>query len=119
MLEPQTIHALLDSWAPRDSYRLRRSAVYQFHAAVADSWQAGRVMLAGDAAHQTPPFLGQGMNSGMRDVINLAWKLPLVLNGICTPALLESYQAERNDHANDLVSWAVRDGPSDAAYGRH
>ena len=60
MLEPQTIHALLDSWAPRDSYRLRRSAVYQFHAAVADSWQAGRVMLAGDAAHQTPPFLGQG-----------------------------------------------------------
>ena len=110
MLEPQTIHALLDSWAPRDSYRLRRSAVYQFHAAVADSWQAGRVMLAGDAAHQTPPFLGQGMNSGMRDVINLAWKLPLVLNGICTPALLESYQAERNDHANDLVSWAVEMG---------
>ena len=76
MLEPQTIHALLDSWAPRDSYRLRRSAVYQFfHAAVADSWQAGRVMLAGDAAHQTPPFLGQD-EFGMRDVINLAWKLP-------------------------------------------
>ena len=107
MLETDTIHALLDSWTPRDTYKLRRTAVYQFHAAIADSWQRGRVFLAGDAAHQTPPFLGQGMNSGMRDVINLAWKLPLVLKGACAQSLLDTYQTERDAHAHDLVSWAV------------
>ena len=107
MLQDETIQSLLDGWVSRDGYTLRRAAVYQFHAAVAETWQAGRVFLAGDAAHQTPPFLGQGMNSGMRDVINLAWKLPLVLNGRCLPNLLETYQAERDAHAHDLVSWAV------------
>jgi 3-(3-hydroxy-phenyl)propionate hydroxylase len=107
MLEHQTIHGLLETWTPKDSYRIRRAAVYQFHAAIADQWQQGRIFLAGDAAHQTPPFLGQGMNSGMRDVINLAWKLPLVLNGQCATSLLDTYQAERDDHAHDLVSWAV------------
>ena len=107
MLEHQTIHRLLETWTPRDTYRVRRAAVYQFHAAIAEQWQQGRIFLAGDAAHQTPPFLGQGMNSGMRDVINLAWKLPLVLNGQCAPSLLDTYQAERDDHAHDLVSWAV------------
>lgn len=107
MLQDATIRSLMDDWVPRDSYTLRRAAVYQFHAAVADTWKTGRVFLAGDAAHQTPPFLGQGMNSGMRDVINLAWKLTLVLNGTCLPSLLETYQAERDAHAHDLVSWAV------------
>ena len=72
-------------------YAAPRSGI-SFHAAVAEKWQAGRVFLAGDAAHQTPPFLGQGINSGMRDVINLAWKLPLVLNGRCLPNLLETYK---------------------------
>ena len=110
MLETQTIYAFLDSWTPRDTYRIRRAAVYQFHAAVASSWQQGRVFLAGDAAHQTPPFLGQGMNSGMRDVINLAWKLPLILRGVCDQSLLETYQAERDAHAHDLVLWAVELG---------
>ena len=107
MLKTDTIYSLLDSWTPRDTYKIRRAAVYQFHAAIADIWQQGRVFLAGDAAHQTPPFLGQGMNSGMRDVINLAWKLPLVLKGVCKESLLETYQTERDAHAHDLVSWAV------------
>ena len=107
MLQDETIQSLLDSWVARDGYKLRRAAVYQFHAAVADTWQVDRVFLAGDAAHQTPPFLGQGMNSGMRDVINLAWKLPLVISGKCLPSLLETYQDERYAHAYDLVSWAV------------
>ena len=110
MLDHDTVHALLDPWTPRDTYRLRRTAVYQFHAAVADKWQHHRIFLAGDSAHQTPPFLGQGMNSGMRDVINLAWKLPLVNSGCCAMELLETYQAERHDHAQDLVSWAVEMG---------
>ena len=110
MLDQKNVYALLDKWTPRDTYRLRRAAVYQFHAAVADKWQHHRIFLAGDSAHQTPPFLGQGMNSGMRDVINLAWKLPLVISGCCAPKLLETYQAERYDHVHDLVSWAVEMG---------
>lgn len=110
MLEPATIHALLDSWTPRGTYEIRRKAVYQFHAATADRWRVGRVFIAGDAAHQTPPFLGQGMNAGLRDVINLAWKLELVLAGVADAALLDSYEAERKSHAQDLVEWAVAVG---------
>lgn len=104
MLEPEMIHTLLSPWTPRDSYEIRRTAVYQFHAATAQDWQRGRIFLAGDTAHQTPPFLGQDMNWGMRDVINLAWKLPLLLNGVCSEKLLSSYQQERDAHAHDLVS---------------
>ncbi len=110
MLRPEAIRKLLDPWTPRDTYDVRRAAVYQFHAATADTWRVGRVLLAGDAAHQTPPFLGQGMNAGMRDVINLAWKFPLVLAGVADEALLNSYQAERAPHASDLVDWAVAIG---------
>lgn len=110
MLEEEMIFSLIDPWTPRDTYEIRRAAVYQFHAATADRWQAGRVFIAGDAAHQTPPFLGQGMNAGMRDVINLAWKLPMVVNGVADESLLETYYAERNAHAHDLVDWAVSIG---------
>jgi 3-(3-hydroxy-phenyl)propionate hydroxylase len=110
MLEAERIQQLIDPWTPRDSYTIRRAAVYQFHAATAERWREGRILLAGDAAHQTPPFLGQGMNAGMRDVINLAWKLPLVLTGVADPALLDTYPAERSAHAADLVAWAVAIG---------
>jgi 3-(3-hydroxy-phenyl)propionate hydroxylase len=68
------------------------------------------VLLAGDAAHQTPPFLGQGLNTGLRDAVNLGWKIPLVLAGTCDASLLETYAAERDAHARDLVEWAVAIG---------
>ncbi|MCE7998531.1 MAG: bifunctional 3-(3-hydroxy-phenyl)propionate/3-hydroxycinnamic acid hydroxylase [Rhodobiaceae bacterium] len=110
MQRPEKIQELLDPWTPRDTYSIRRTAVYQFHAAVADRWRIGRVLLAGDAAHQTPPFLGQGLNAGMRDVFNLAWKFPLVLSGTASEALLDTYQDERGAHATDLVQWAVSIG---------
>jgi len=110
MLRPERIRELLAPWAPPEHYTIRRTAVYQFHAATAGRWQEGRVFLAGDAAHQTPPFLGQGLNSGFRDAVNLGWKIPLVLRGVCAPALLESYTAERDAHARDLVQWAVAIG---------
>jgi 3-(3-hydroxy-phenyl)propionate hydroxylase len=110
MLRPERIEALLRSWLPPEHYRIRRSAVYQFHAATASRWQEGRIFLAGDAAHQTPPFLGQGLNAGFRDAVNLGWKIPLVLSGACHPRLLESYAAERDAHARDLVEWAVAVG---------
>lgn len=110
MLRPERIAELLRPWAAPEHYEIRRSAVYQFHAATAERWREGRVFLAGDAAHQTPPFLGQGLNSGLRDAVNLGWKLPLVLAGVCGPALLESYERERDAHARDLVEWAVAIG---------
>jgi 3-(3-hydroxy-phenyl)propionate hydroxylase len=110
MLRPERIRSLLDDWLAADRYWLRRKAVYQFHAATAEHWREGRVFLAGDAAHQTPPFLGQGLNAGFRDVVNLAWKLPWVLDGTCDDALLDTYAAERDGHARDLVDWAVAIG---------
>lgn len=107
MLDPSRIEALIEPWTPRGTFEVIRSAVYQFHAATAETWRVGRVLLAGDAAHQTPPFLGQGMNAGMRDVINLSWKLPLVVRGRAKASLLDTYAAERQPHAEDLVEWAV------------
>ena len=65
------------------------------------------MFLAGDAAHQTPPFLGQGLNTGFRDVMNFAWKLPLVLDGTCGDALLDSYADERDPHARDHLGDCV------------
>jgi 3-(3-hydroxy-phenyl)propionate hydroxylase len=110
MLQPAVIDGLIEPWTPRGTYQVIRAAVYQFHAATAETWRRGRVLLAGDAAHQTPPFLGQGMNAGMRDVANLAWKLGLVKAGISRPALLDVYAEERQPHAEDLVEWAVAFG---------
>jgi 3-(3-hydroxy-phenyl)propionate hydroxylase len=110
MLQPEKIQELLEPWTAPENYEIRRAAVYQFHAATADRWQVGRIFLAGDAAHQTPPFLGQGLNAGFRDAVNLGWKIPLVLAGVCDAKLLESYAAERDAHARDLVEWAVAIG---------
>jgi 3-(3-hydroxy-phenyl)propionate hydroxylase len=110
MLRPARIEALLSDWLPPEHYTIRRAAVYQFHAATAARWQVGRAFLAGDAAHQTPPFLGQGLNAGFRDSVNLGWKIPLVRGGVCDASLLESYAAERDAHARDLVDWAVAIG---------
>lgn len=107
MESPETIHALLDSWLPRETYSLRRAAVYQFHAATAERWRDRRVLLAGDSAHQTPPFLGQGLNTGFRDAFNLSWKLDLVLRGLARADLLDSYFYERDAHARKLVNGAV------------
>jgi len=110
MQSPEKIGELLAPWTDPENYEIKRSAVYQFHAATADSWQVGRIFLAGDAAHQTPPFLGQGLNAGFRDAVNLGWKIPLVLAGVCDASLLESYPKERDPHARQLVHRAVSVG---------
>ncbi len=110
MLRPERIQELLRPWLPPEHYEIRRAAVYQFHAATAARWRQGRVFLAGDSAHQTPPFLGQGLNTGFRDAVNLGWKIPLVHAGICDERLLDTYEAERDAHARDLVEWAVAVG---------
>jgi 3-(3-hydroxy-phenyl)propionate hydroxylase len=107
MCQAENIEKMLEPWLPPEQYEIRRAAVYQFHAATAADWRSGRILLAGDAAHQTPPFLGQGVNSGFRDAVCLGWKIPLVLSGESDAALLDSYQAERGAHSRDLVDRAV------------
>jgi 3-(3-hydroxy-phenyl)propionate hydroxylase len=87
-----------------------RSAVYRFHAVVAERWLAGRVFLLGDAAHQTPPFLGQGMCAGIRDASNLAWKLAIVLRCGARDDLLATYEIERKPHVRALVALAKEFG---------
>ena len=87
-----------------------RSAVYRFHALLAERWRHGRVFLLGDACHQTPPFLGQGMCAGIRDAGNLAWKLAMVLQEGAPDALLDSYEQERKPHVRTLVATAKEFG---------
>jgi 3-(3-hydroxy-phenyl)propionate hydroxylase len=90
--------------------RVLRSAVYLHHSRTAERFRAGRVFLAGDAAHLQPPFFGQGMNSGLRDATNLAWKLALVLAGSASDGLLDTYDSERREHAATMVNFATRMG---------
>ena len=108
LLQPATIERLLAPWVEvgRD-VDVIRAAVYSFHAVVATEWRRGRVLLAGDAAHQMPPFLGQGMCSGIRDAANLAWKLTMVLDGVAGEQLLDTYQPEREPHVRAITELAV------------
>ncbi len=108
--EEDKIWELLSPWMKKGDAEIERSAVYQFHAATAERWREGRIFLMGDAAHQTPPFLGQGMCAGIRDVANLIWKLDLVKRGLAPEDLLDTYQEEREPHAFDLVDHAVAIG---------
>ncbi|MEV4482745.1 bifunctional 3-(3-hydroxy-phenyl)propionate/3-hydroxycinnamic acid hydroxylase [Micromonospora coxensis] len=93
-----------------DTARLDRYGVYTTQACYADTWRAGRVLLAGDAAHVMPPFLGQGMSSGFRDVINLAWKLDLVHRGIADDTLLDTYEVERRAHVQHAIRMSIDSG---------
>jgi len=86
---------------------IERKAVYRFHALIAQSWRVGRCLLAGDSAHQTPPFAGQGMCSGLRDAANLAWKIDAVLNTGASDVLLDTYQAEREPHVEGIIHAAI------------
>ena len=90
--------------------RLERHAVYTFQARVAEQWQVGRALLAGDAAHQMPPFAGQGMCAGIRDAANLAWKLDLVIGGRADPELLASYDEERRPNADAAIDFSIELG---------
>ncbi|QBE62102.1 bifunctional 3-(3-hydroxy-phenyl)propionate/3-hydroxycinnamic acid hydroxylase MhpA [Pseudoduganella lutea] len=96
--------SVLQRWIGRDDATLWRQASYRFHALVAREWRKGRVFIAGDAAHQQPPFLGQGMCQGVRDVANLAWKLRAVLGGEANETLLDTYADERREHVRQLTT---------------
>lgn len=110
MSRPEVIWRLLSRWVTPDEAVLERPAAYTFHSVVARGWRQGRLLIAGDAAHQTPPFMGQGMCAGIRDASNLAWKLADVLHGDADAVLLDTYESERSPHVREFIETAVRLG---------
>lgn len=106
----EVVWARVARWLTPADARLIRTATYTFQSTVAREWRRGRVFLAGDAAHQMPPFLGQGMCSGIRDAHNLGWKLPEVLTGHAGDGLLDTYVTERSPHVRAITLRAVELG---------
>ena len=113
LITPAALGQLLQPWTGRsdlDGLQIIRSATYTFRAQMASRFRSGRIFLLGDAAHLTPPFIGQGLAGGLRDADNLAWKLAYVLTGRAGENLLDTYDSERRPHATALVKKAVRVG---------
>jgi 3-(3-hydroxy-phenyl)propionate hydroxylase len=111
---------LIKPWvenASVDELELVRVSEYTFRAQVADHWRRGRVFLLGDAAHLTPPFIGQGMGAGVRDAVNLAWKLAGVLDESLPSEVLDTYEQERKPHAMNMIRLALGVGRSMTAGG--
>lgn len=107
ILQPEKVQELLRHHVA-DPSRLNviRARVYTHNSRVARSFVNGRVCLAGDAAHLTPPWIGQGLNAGLRDAFNLAWKVAWIVQGRLDPAALQSYHDERHAHARAMISLA-------------
>jgi 3-(3-hydroxy-phenyl)propionate hydroxylase len=110
LTSPETLWRLLSRWITPDDATIERATVYAFHSTIATRWRDRRLLIAGDAAHQTPPFLGQGMCAGIRDVANLAWKLRAVLREGAAERLLDTYQSERVPHVRAYIELAVKLG---------
>lgn len=106
MEKDETIARLLAPWAKAGEIRIERKAVYRFHARSCERYSKGRVFLVGDAAHITPPFVGQGLVAGLRDAANLAWKLAWVVKGLAAPSILDTYDQERRPHASKMIALA-------------
>ena len=106
-----TVASLLAPWGRASQMGIERKAVYRFHARTADAFSKGRVFLAGDAAHITPPFAGQGLVAGLRDAANLSWKIAWVLHGRASPEILDELRrgapaARQGDDRPRASSWA-------------
>lgn len=105
--QPDSVRRLLKPYV-KDPHRLEivRARTYTHHSRVADRFVVGRVALVGDAAHLSPPWIGQGLNAGLRDVGNLAWKLAGILRGQLAPTVLRSYEQERQAHSKAMIDLA-------------
>ena len=107
---PEFIWSLLKQWISPEEAELERATVYTFHSMIAKQWRQGRLFIAGDAAHQTPPFMGQGMCAGIRDAANLGWKLQAILRRGASETLLKSYQTERQPHVQEYIDLTIQMG---------
>lgn len=116
-----TLGPLIAPWTrnvPDSDLTLLRVAEYTFRAQIADRWRRGNIFLLGDAAHLTPPFIGQGMGAGLRDAMNLSWKIAAVRSGTLAANALDSYEQERKPHARQLIRLALHIGWSMTGGGR-
>ena len=107
----ETCWKFLADWGvfPGDG-KVARHTVYTFESKIAEQWRVGRVLLIGDAAHTMPPFRGQGLCSGIRDAINLSWKIPAVLAGEASIKFIDTYQTERVPHAEEVIALSMAFG---------
>lgn len=110
MADKAMVEQLLAPWDVEGAVEIERAVVYRFHARVARRWRVGRALLAGDAAHQMPPFAGQGLCSGIRDAANLSWKIAAVLQDGAGEALLDTYQREREPNVRAIIDMAIMMG---------
>ncbi len=108
--QPDLVWQRVSAYLSRDDAELIRAATYTFRSLVAARWRVARIVLAGDSAHQMPPFLGQGMCSGIRDALNLAFKIDLILRGVQKDALLDTYQSERDEHVRAVIAKGIELG---------
>ena len=108
--DPDRVWSLLEPWYRPQDGPLTRSTVYEFRSMLANQMRKGHVLLVGDAAHLTPPFLGQGLCSGLRDAANVAWKLDLVLRGVAPERLLDTVDAERQPQNEAVIRLAIELG---------
>lgn len=107
MSSESSVHKLLLSWLEPSQYTIERKEVYKFRGKKANQWKVGNIFLLGDAAHQVPPYAGQGINSGIRDAINICWKLNMVINHGLDQNILESYQIEREIHVEETIKSSI------------
>lgn len=110
LVREESVRGLLRPWFGDQSPEIERIAAYRFHAAIARQWRVGPVLLAGDAAHQAPPFMGQGLCTGLRDAACLAWMLERVISGASPPSLLDRYQPDRESHVRFMVEASMQMG---------
>jgi len=107
LVEPSSVKALIAPYVDNvDRLELVRARIYTHHSRVADRFVVGRTLFAGDAAHLSPPWIGQGLNLGLRDAGNIAWKLAAVVNGQMDHSILTSYEVERRNHAKAMIDLA-------------
>ncbi|MGY2032144.1 bifunctional 3-(3-hydroxy-phenyl)propionate/3-hydroxycinnamic acid hydroxylase MhpA [Nocardia gipuzkoensis] len=107
MEDADTVRRHIARFVDPDEVQVLRKLVYTFNAVVADRWRDGRILIAGDAAHMTPQFIGQGMNSGVRDADNLSWKLTAIIEHGAALRILDSYESERRPHAEAMIDLSV------------
>ena len=108
--DSKALWQFLSQWVSQDEAIIERKTVYTFQSAIANKWRRGRQLLVGDAAHLTPPFMGQGMCAGIRDASNLAWKISICCKKVHNERLLDTYQSERSSNVKDYINTAMKMG---------
>ena len=110
IIQKKFLWSILSPWLTPDDAEIERAQIYTFHSIIKNKWRKNNMVIAGDSAHQSPPFLGQGLCAGIRDASSLAWRLARIINGRADNSLLDSYTNERKKHVLEFIKLATRCG---------